>query len=319
MNATSKLSNIICTALLLVGVFVCVPQNASAQKLIFSARVKDGDFDFAKDSNGRPYSKTGKWDLFNADNTVLESNRMGNTPEVIGGYARFWMSNYNDARQSFKGQYYSATEVNSKRPKLSFGPPKGDAPIVFKARMRFSAFKDALDDGTPLAKEGVDAGFFAWKGPTADVQNEIDFEALRKQIPNKKMWINSWRDGAQFSDPGFNHGDQNLATVEALGTGAWAIYEIRWYEDRVEWWVDGRPLHWANGQPAIAKKDGYPTPSPIPLEVHLNIWGIDGSKISWPQAGSLPIASSASNEQKSFFDVEWVEVYKGVSVKGAGK
>ena len=155
-------------------------------------------------------------------------------------------------------------------------------------------------------KPGLVAAFFTYQQKRRKgkwISDEIDFEVLSKQ-PLDRVLVTSWNDwGAVGSD--YGDGVHHLGAFLDLPEydwRQWNDYAMRWYPDRVEWYVND----------VLVRTHGSPVPD-MDQPVRASLWA-GGS--TWPDAfdaALAPVADAQSNERH-----EWQVDYIMVTRLGGG-
>ncbi len=156
--------------------------------------------------------------------------------------------------------------------------------LSIKSSLRFA-------DGDPRGRVG---GFFTFgiESPFV-IRDEIDFELLSNQAGNQTILTNV------FDDDGFNvGGDVQNVFVPGLDITEFTEYEIRWFPNRIEWYVSGQLIRTETG-----------TVANDPQEVRVNHWAPDQFFTIAYDASLQPVASAALNESFAL-EVDYVEVIR---------
>jgi Ca2+-binding RTX toxin-like protein len=211
------------------------------------------------------------WGFPTGDASFLGRTQMrpGLSP-TTGGMLRLKLDTWLD------GKAFSGSEVFTKQ---EFGLENGG--IGFEVRARFTK---------PV--KGAVAGIFPYKfNPDTKLHDEIDWEALG----------NDWAAGRNtiqtnvYANEPFGSGKVTMASTGSA-VSEWHTYRIEWMKDKVQWFVDGRPVRTETTK--VPQGD---------MALHLNIWAPDKA---WVKAydASLKPAQKAGDNQSYFFDIDYVKV-----------
>jgi len=270
------------------------------------------------DFNG-PSLDTSTWALANwnlGDRTeVANEPEFGSedTAEGTTTYIRLPLDTYNPKHP---GQLVLGTEIHSLR---AFGNEGG---TEYLARARLSSWAP-----------GLVAAFFTYdqrrvKGKV--LADEIDFEVLSK-LDTDRLLTTSWDDwgapGSNYED-GIHHLDA-LLQLANYDWHEWNDYAIRWYPDRVEWWVNGKLVHtqdspvpdldqparanlWAAGTTWTEAFDEALAPVSNPADNRRFTWDIDYiavTSLSGDGGGSAPLAPAAlaASVNGSLVSLSWTD------------
>jgi len=249
--------------------------------LYFSMGVSAGQLLLLDDFNG-PALNTAIWGQ--ATWNIGDRTQFGNTPvfgaELNTNYITLPLDTWNP---NLPGQRVLGTEIYT----LQNFSNSGGVEYLTRARLNTS-------------QPGLVAAFFTYnqkrqKGRT--LSDEIDFEVLSNQSTGKVL-VTSWNDwGAAGSD--YEDGIHHLgAYVSPAGYNwqDWNDYGIRWYPDRVEWWVNG------------IKVRTHTAPVPDQLQpIRASLWA---GGTTWPDAYSAalaPVNSQALNTRFKW-DIDYIMV-----------
>lgn len=262
-------------------------RRALAGLLLFcAAPLAAGEILLFDDFDG-PTLETSVWGL--ADWNIGDRTQFGNQPvfasEVADGgeqvsYVSLPLDTYNP---QLPGQRVLGTEIYSLQ-NFSVG---GGVEYVARARL-------ATDF------PGLVAAFFTYNQKRQKgrwISDEIDFEVLSKQDKNGLL-VSSWNDwGAPGSD--YEDGTHHLGAflyLDDYDWREWNTYAMRWYPDRVEWYVNGAHVRTHS--------------SPVPDQdqpVRASLWA---GGTTWPDAYDALLAPVGSPELSDRFtwDVDFILV-----------
>jgi hypothetical protein len=269
-----------CRLIALIALTVLAPARLSAdQVLLFD------DFD------GPPLN-TAIWGL--ATWTIGDRTQFGNQPEFAGdenqAYIRLPLDTYNPGAP---GQRVLGTEIYS----LQNFELSADG-IEYLARARLSE-----------TQGGLVAAFFTYNQRRSKgrwLSDEIDFEVL-SNWPGKLL-MTSWDDwGAPGSDyeDGVHHKGA-FPTLDGYDWTGWNTYAMRWYPDRVEWWVNEVKV--------------YEQSAPVPdmaQPARASLWA---GGTTWPDAFDetlAPVAQADANRRFNW-DVDYIMVTRLGDTGGPG-
>jgi len=157
---------------------------------------------------------------------------------------------------------------------------------------------------------GLVAAFFTYNQQRRKgrwISDEIDFELLSKQ-PFERLLVTSWNDwgaaGSAYDDRVHHLGA--YLDLPGFDWRAWNSYAMRWYPDRVEWWVNEQLVR--------------TNTSPVPDQdqpARANFWA-GGS--TWPDAFDATLApvASASQNRRFTWDVDYIMVTRLSGGGGGG-
>ncbi|HET6564183.1 MAG TPA: glycoside hydrolase family 16 protein, partial [Xanthomonadales bacterium] len=261
-----------CNALMMSGLLVFVPAVMADEALLL-------------DDFSGPVLDVSTWGL--ATWNIGDRTQFGNRPQFGSDGVNHWielpLDTYNPAAP---GQRVLGTEIFSLQ---NF--PVSAGGIEYLARAR-------LTTGQP----GLVAAFFTYNQKRSKgrwISDEIDFEVLSSQ-PSSDVLVTSWDDwGAAGSDyyNGIHHDGEYLdLSAQNYNWQDWNDYAMRWYPDRVEWYVNGILVH---QQTAPVPDQDQP--------VRASLWA---GGTTWPEAYSpdLVIASSAEQNQHFVWQVDYIMV-----------
>lgn len=227
------------------------------------------------------------WGL--ADWTIGDRTQFGNLPEFATEspdplnpttFIRLLLDTYSPVQP---GQRLFGTEIYSLQNFTNSGG------VEYLARAR-------LATDVP----GLVAAFFTYNQRRQKgrwLSDEIDFEVLSKQASDKVL-VTSWDDwGAPGSD--YEDGVHHLGALLAV-TGfdwrQWNTYAMRWYPDRVEWYVNE----------VRVRTHTAPVPD-LAQPVRASLWA---AGTTWPDAydASLAPVGSAADNVSFAWDVDYIMV-----------
>jgi len=161
-----------------------------------------------------------------------------------------------------------------------------DTGLEFEARVRSS-----------VVDSGLVSSIFAYAQDAQGLADEIDVEVLTAQPSNQFLatsWNNWGEAGSAYGD-GVHHLGNNL-TLANFDYKAWQTYTVRWFPNRVEWYLNG----------ALVNQVDSPVPD-LPLSIRSNFWAADSN---WTQAYNpllMPTTDSGLN-QHSRYDIDYIKV-----------
>jgi len=233
------------------------------------------------DFNSAPLD-TSTWGL--ADWNIGDRTQFGNQPDfgIDNGdtFIRLPLDTYNP---SLPGQRVLGTEIYS----LQNFNNSGGIEYLARARLLTQA-------------PGLVAAFFTYNQKRQKgrwISDEIDFEVLSKQSFSKVL-MTSWND---WGTAGSNYGDGVhhlgfMPELPAYDWREWNDYAMRWYPDRVEWYVNGTMVQTLT--------------SPVPDQdqpVRASLWA---GGTTWPEAFDAALAPVVSADQNRRFswDIDYIIV-----------
>jgi beta-glucanase (GH16 family) len=254
-------------ALLILGLAVAWPAMANDIVLL-----RD-DFDGSSLDTSKWFVPTGPGTFFGRTQIRPPSAGL----DISGGVIRLQLDTFNPtavvAGDSFWGSEIDTIE--------SFSVGSG---LSFEARVRFAS-------GIPGGLVGSLFSFVFL--PSISGHDEIDFELLSNDvIASGERVLTNVFDDDDFSQPG----DKSFANVAGLDLTAFHDYEIRWYVDRVEWFVDGDLIR--------TETDTVPDD---PQNIRLNFWAPDAFFTEAYDAALVPADALESNDIY-YYDVDFVEI-----------
>lgn len=257
---------------LISGLLVIAPVAAADEVLLlddFSGPTLDGS----------------TWGLANWN--IGDRTQFGNQPQFASDGVDQWielpLDTYNPAAP---GQRVLGTEIFSLQ---NF--PVSASGIEFLARARLTTHQ-----------AGLVAAFFTYNQKRSKgrwISDEIDFEVLSKQLSSDVL-VTSWNDwGAAGSDyyNGIHHDGEYLdLSGQSYNWQNWNDYAMRWYPDRVEWYVNG----------ILVLQQTAPVPDQD-QPIRASLWA---GGTTWPEAYSpdLVIASNAAQNQRFIWQVDYILV-----------
>lgn len=210
-------------------------------------------------------------------------NGQDRRPGVFGGSLFLTLDTYNPSALT-PGDSFWGHEVQTQQ---VFEP--GSTGISVKARIRMLNDPNGGPSGGPPG--GIVGGFFLYNLKPGPIRDEIDFELLSNDIGQEKIFTNVFAD-ADFGQRGmFEHVD-----VPGLRLTEWTDYELRWYSDRIEWYVDGQLIREETG-----------TRLSEPHNLRVNWWAPDAGFLEGYDALLQPAAQAQLNETFTL-QIDYVEV-----------
>lgn len=160
---------------------------------------------------------------------------------------------------------------------------------------------------TVNTSSGTIAALFLYDQDSQGLADEIDFELLSSQGRNSLLatsW-NNWGDSQGTFNDGIHHSGSFL-DINGYDQSEWQTYTIRWFPDRVEWYVNGE----------LVKQQDSPVPD-ISLAVHSNFWAADSN---WQEAFGADLIAAADpvNNQRFFLDIDYIKVSRITDDGGIG-
>ena len=261
--------------------------------LMISAGVRAGETLLLDDFHGYPLD-TSVWGL--ATWNIGDRTQFGNTPVFASesgiDYVSLPLDTYNP---NSPGQRVLGTEIYSLK---KFDNPDG-VEFLAKARLR-------------TLQPGLVAAFFTYDEQRRKgrwLSDEIDFEVLSSQ-QLRPVLATSWNDwGAAGSDYGDGvHHLGGFLDLPGFDWQAWNDYAMRWYPDRVEWWVNGDLV-----------QTNFSAIPDMPQPVRASLWA---GGTTWPDAfhPSLVPVSTPGNNQRFYWDIDYILVTRlGGGGSGGGE
>ncbi|MFQ5670114.1 MAG: M14 family zinc carboxypeptidase [Acidobacteriota bacterium] len=197
-------------------------------------------------------------------------------PEVAGGAIHLRLDTHNDTAQ-IPGDSFLGSEIDT----ISRFTRGTGLAVAARARL------------VPPIPGGLVGSLFGFGLEPGTVRDEIDFELLTNDVTaGRQRVLSNVFNNEPFTVPG----DAAFLPAPGLDLLSFNVFEIRWWPDRVEWWVNGSRLR--------TEADTVPGG---PLSVRLNLWA-PGTE--FPDAFDISLQPTASpGENRTFFyDVDWVEV-----------
>jgi hypothetical protein len=244
-----------------------------------------------------PALNTSIWGL--ADWTIGDRTQFGNQPEFaaegpdplnLTTFIRLPLDTYSPVQP---GQRLYGTEIYSLQNFTNTGG------VEYLARAR-------LATDFP----GLVAAFFTYNQRRQKgrwLADEIDFEVLSKQATDNVL-VTSWDDwgaaGSAYED-GVHHLGALLA-VPGFDWRQWNRYAMRWYPDRIEWYVNEQ----------LVRMHTAPVPDQE-QPARASLWA---AGTTWPDAYSnllAPVASGAENERFTW-DIDYIMVTRLTGDGGGG-
>lgn len=250
---------------------VFAPSSAGAVTLFFD------DFDGAALNTATAWRLPVGGGTFYGQTQVKPPSYFGQDlrPVVGGGTVTLRLDTYNPSGPgSFWGHEIQTLQ--------SFAPGAGTSGLAITSRMRFL--------GTPPG--GIVGGFFTWGLDGNGIRDEIDFELLTNDLGGERIFTNVY-DGKDFNQGGIA---SNLS-VPGLDLTEWNTYTIRWFDDSVQWLVNGTLVREQLGGVQLDR----------PSEVRFNIWVPNSGFREAYNPALLPAASAASNQQYQL-EIDFVQV-----------
>jgi hypothetical protein len=257
--------------LALAGLALARPSHA--QSTIFADEFNSG-------------SLGGSWNVYGTDRW-LSRTQFGNAPTFgTEGSTQFMRLRLDTYNAEYPGTTLRGTEIHTK---TQYGMGSG---IQVEARVR-----------APGLPSGIIWAFFLlgergiW--PDTYSRDEIDFENLTSLASNE-IWTNIYNDFNPNINP--EGGSEMIKTAAGLNRNNWTIYKIKWYPDRVEWWVNV-----GSGADILVRSETDPRlVTDDPQSIRFNIWAADAN---WALAyGDLPLADNPSQNTSYYFDVDYVRM-----------
>lgn len=109
---------------------------------------------------------------------------------------------------------------------------------------------------------GLNAAFFSYIGPQQGQRHdEIDVEILLRDTG--RVSLNTYADG----DPAYGA----TAALEPAAAAGFNTYAFQWEPDRIMWFVNGKPVHTAQGPSGLPE---------VPQRIFASLWG-SGTLTDW--------------------------------------
>jgi hypothetical protein len=244
---------------------------------------------------------TERWFVYTSDFSIGRT-RFGGQPAIMTDpdgtrFVRLALDTYHP---EFPGTHCRGTEFMSRR---DFALENGKE---FVARIRQSN-----------VRRGLVAGFYTYGargrfGQPGYLSDEIDFELLGN-LPLNVPLMTCWNDWNTRYEPGgrndgFHHSSEGDA-VPDLDVREWNVYKIRWFNDRIEWYVNDH----------LVRSERHVLPDE-PMHVQFNLWA---AAQDWQDAydADLSLAHDDQATQSYYYDVDYVEVRdipRGDGITGHG-
>jgi uncharacterized protein (TIGR03437 family) len=223
----------------------------------------------------------GVWRLPTGDPTFFHRTQIkppSEPPVISGGTIVLQLDTFNPTA-TIPGDSFWGHEIQSLQKFL----PVQDAGVSVKSRIRFL--------GPPPG--GLVGGFFTYGLDSVQkIRDEIDFELLSNDIGDERILTNVYDDAGFVGDPGdFAH-----LVLPGLDLTQFAEYEIRWFTDRIQWYING-----------VLIREEFGTLPDDPSEVRLNLWGPDQS-FSQAYDANLQPATTAEGNQEFEIEIDLVRV-----------
>jgi hypothetical protein len=223
---------------------------------------------------------TSKWFMPTGPGTFFGRTQLrppSETLSVAGGVIRLQLDTHNPTAQ-VPGDSFWGSEIDTID---SYEVASG---LSFLARARFA----------PGVPGGLVGSIFSFVFlPAIPGHDEIDFELLSNDVvaAQERVLTNVFDDD-DFSQPG----DKVFANVAGLDLTTFHVYEVRWYLDRVEWYVDGN----------LVRSETETLPDD-PQNIRLNFWAPDMFFAEAYDATLVPTATAQNNEVY-YYEVDFVEI-----------
>jgi hypothetical protein len=231
------------------------------------------------DFNGTSLDAT-KWFVPVGPGTFFGRTQIRPPSEVLAvanGVIRLQLDTHNPTAQ-VPGDSFWGSEIDTLD---SYAVASG---LSFVARTRF----------VPGVPGGLVGSVFSFVFlPAIPGHDEIDFELLSNDVvaAEERVLTNVF-DNDDFSQPG----DKAFAVVAGLDLTEFHDYEIRWYADRVEWFVD-----------SLLVRTEIDTVPDDPQNIRLNFWAPDLFFTEAYDATLVPVASAEDNDVY-YYEVDFVEI-----------
>jgi len=256
-------------------------RNSLTCGLILVAGVASAD-ELLLDEFDGPALDTGTWGL--ADWTIGDRTQFGNQPTFgVDGSDTYISLPLDTWNPSGNGARLFGTEIYS----LQQFDNTGGVEFLTRARLVGDA-------------PGLVAAFFTYnqkRNKGKWISDEIDYEVLSKQ-PTDTVLVTSWNDwgssGSNYED-GTHHKGAFVFPADFDWTD-WNFYAIRWYADRVEWWINGMEVN------------SFDSPVPdMNQPVRASLWA---GGTTWPDAYSplLAPAATAADNQRYEWQLDFIMV-----------
>lgn len=256
-----------CAALTILGFLLAWPAMAN-------------DIVLLRDDFDGPSLDTTKWFVPTGPGTFFGRTQIRPPSEVLvvtGGVIRLQLDTFNPTAV-VPGDSFWGSEIDTIE---TFAVGSG---LSFAARVRFVS-------GLPGGLVGSLFSFVFL--PSIPGHDEIDFELLSNDVvaAEERVLTNV------FDDDDFSQaGDKSFANVVGLDLTTFHTYEIRWFADHVEWFVDGNLL-----------RSGSDTVPDDPQNIRLNFWAPDAFFTEAYDATLVPTAAVENNDIY-YYEVDFVEI-----------
>ena len=224
---------------------------------------------------------TSVWGLANW--TIGDRTQFGNSPQFFAGNPSYVALPLDTFNPGSPGALVLGTEIYSLE---NFERGEG---VEYTARAR-------LASETP----GLVAAFFTYNQQRKRgkwISDEIDFEVLSKQDLDRVL-VTSWDDwGSPGSD--YEDGEHHLGAyldLSGFDWRDWNTYAMRWFPDRVEWWINEVLVHVQTA----------PVPN-LAQPVRASLWA---GGTTWPDAFDPAISPVLTAQQNTRHEwhVDWIMV-----------
>jgi len=238
---------------------------------------------FRDDFNGGSVDLS-KWQVMTH---IVGRSQFGNTPVVSGGFARLKHDTYN---ASAPGARFRGTELATNA-FLS----RGATGIELEARVRSNAMTNGLVTSFFTYISRNSGGTVLW--------DEIDFEFLSNRTNaaagSDPVLVSTYNDFNLSTQP---YGDEVTQssreyTINALDLTQFNTFRIKWLNNRLEWYANGRLLRTVTG--SLVPTDA--------TRARFNFWA-PGNEWGAAYSSALNPTSNPANNQSAFYDVDWMVV-----------
>jgi len=216
--------------------------------------------------------------------TIGDRTQFGNTPVFnTEGVVNFISLPLDTFNPNLPGQRVLGTEIYS----LTNFDNTGGVEYLARARLNTS-------------QPGLVAAFFTYNQKRQKgswLSDEIDFEVLSKQLTSQVL-VTSWNDwgapGSTYQDGTHHLG--GYVYPAGYNWRNWNDYAMRWYPDRVEWYVND----------VLVESHTTPVPDQ-PQPARANLWA---GGTTWPDAfdASLAPVSNPSQNRRFTWDIDYIMV-----------
>lgn len=238
---------------------------------------------FRDDFNGGSVDLS-KWQVMTH---IVGRSQFGNTPVVSGGFARLKHDTYN---AQAPGARFRGTELATNA-FLS----RGANGIELEARVRSNAMTNGLVTSFFTYISRSSGGTILW--------DEIDFEFLSNRTNavagSDPVLTSTYNDFNLSTQP---YGDEVTQssrehTVNALNLTQFNTFRIKWLNNRLEWYTNGRLMRTVTG--SLVPTDA--------TRARFNFWA-PGNEWGAAYSSALNPTSIPANNQSAFYDVDWMVV-----------